>query len=90
MNKIPCSIDSEHFVSDVLAWFPATQFVFNAYGLASLRNPVLRLIGKLVSIKDLCRMQKVDSEELLLDLNLCAGLVKMDECTGSCDACKNS
>lgn len=87
--NIPCSIDAEHFVSDVLSWFPATQFVFNAYGLSSLRNPVLRLIGKLVSIRELCKVQKVDAEELLLDLNLCAGLMKKEECTGSCEGCTN-
>jgi hypothetical protein len=69
-GSIPERIDAGHRVAEVLAWFPATEAVFDRYGFTALRNPLLRrTLARQVTLSQAVAIRQVDLTALLSDLN---------------------
>ena len=71
----PARIDPDHFVTDVLEWFPQTAWVFQQHGFTMLKQPLLlRTLARGVTLRQAAAVRGVSPESLLHDLNNAAGL----------------
>jgi hypothetical protein len=66
----PTSINEDHRVAQVLAWYPDLEPIFLNHGFTLLNNPVLRrTVARQVNLKQACRLKNVDLTGLLSELN---------------------
>lgn len=66
----PPAIRADHYVADVLNWFPETQAVFDRFGFAPLRNPILRrTVARYTTVAQAAAHGNIALPELLDALN---------------------
>lgn len=66
----PVRIEGQHFVANVLEWFPRTEDVFVRFGFTALKQPLLRqTIARRVTIAQAASLHGVPLAELLQALN---------------------
>jgi hypothetical protein len=74
MSQRPSRIEPDHYVAQVVAWFPDTLDVFVNAGFTPLKNPVLRrTLARTVTIATAARMHNVNLDQLIKDLNAATG-----------------
>lgn len=67
----PQLIQPHHKVADVLAWFPNTARVFDAFGFDLLRNPILRrTVARHTTLAQASAIKRVPLDILLMELRL--------------------
>ena len=70
LMMVPLRIEPSHRVSDVLAWFPATEPVFMHHGFTMLKSPLMRrTVARGVTIAQAAAFRGVGLERLLDSLN---------------------
>jgi hypothetical protein len=75
----PERIRSDHLASDVFEWFPATAEVFDRFGFALLRRPLLRrTLGRTTTLSQAARMKGIDLDQFLTALNGAIGRLSED------------
>lgn len=79
----PVRIEGEHFVAQVLAWYPETETVFVRFGFTPVLNPFMRrTLASQVTLNQACKMKQVGAEEFLLALNS-----SIETCDSDCRSC---
>lgn len=79
----PSSIDPTHSPAQVIAWFPATLPVFEAYGFGLIRNPVLRhTVARQVTLAQASAMHGAPLQAFVHDLNAAAFGGSAPQCEG--------
>jgi hypothetical protein len=74
MAERPARIEPDHYVAQVIAWFPDTLDVFVTAGFTPLKNPVLRkTLARTVTVATAARMHNVNLDQLLKQLNAATG-----------------
>jgi hypothetical protein len=66
----PPQIERQHYVGEVLEWYPQTEAVFMSMGFTPLKNPVMRrTVARYVTIAQACTLQGIAADRLLEALN---------------------
>ncbi len=66
----PERILAQHYVAQVLHWFPEAEPIFHHHGFTMLSNPFLRrTVARQVNLQQVCRMKNVDLPAFLDELN---------------------
>jgi hypothetical protein len=85
----PDRINSQHRITQILAWYPQTAGVFDSFGFTLLKNPVLRrTVARHVTLNQACALKNVSIERLLNELNATIA-AKLRDC-GTYTACATS